>query len=623
MKKIYLIIVLAIVLIQSCGKSGTKQPVAGTINTRDSLLIAGAFVPPFTNADSIYTSLKAGLEKNETAVDMLNLNYAKALIMTGGLGKADTLIRQATLRDGFDTASLANAKYANLQAAIEAYKQNQEGAINYYKKAIQLFENNEDYKSAASVNFNIANIFLSRLNYPMAYQYSMEASKGFEAVNDTLYYPAALAVNAVSAIMLEKREEALTLAQQARQISERYKNPLGMAMSGYALAEIAMYDKQYDTAIAYYKAVIPLAQQLQQVPVTAAAYTSMVKAYLENKDDDLVISTGKEAIAFSEKYRYEDVLYALHRYISKAYQQKGNEGLSLQYMLQADEHFRDEVVSNDRRVMGELLMQYETEKKDKLLAEQKLEIQQKNAVMRNWLIAGILLLVGSVYYLFQNMKSQKQKLTLLKQENENAVLKAIMNSEEQERRNISNTLHDSVGAKLGAAKMSLQSIPFLTEDKKNGQLEKTAQLISSIHGDVRSIAHNLLPVTLEKEGLVSAITEFIGEMNQLDLLEIKFDHQLSDNLSLSKRNELVLYRIVQELINNIVKHAKATDAVIGISYANHQLEIKVSDNGIGFTENAESQGLYSIKERMNTIGGTFNIHTQKNKGTIAILTLKA
>lgn len=622
MKKIYLLSVLIITLIQSCSRSGTKQTADSMMDRKDSLQIASAFVPPFTNADSVYASLKSNFSKDEAALDLLNLNYAKALIMTGRLGKADTLITAATSRAGFDTSSLANARYTNLQAAIEAYKQNQEGAIGHYKKAIQLFEKHKDLKSAASVNFNIANIFLSRLNYPMAYQYSAEATRGFKAANDTLYYPSALAVHAVSAIMLGKKAEALTAAQQAEEISQRYKNPLGLAMSGYALAEIAMYDEKYDTAIGHFQKVIPLAQQLQQVTVTAAAYTSLVKAYLENKDYDLVITEGKKAIEFSEKFRYKDVLYALHRYISQAYQQKGDERLSLQYMRQADEHFRDEVVSNDRRVMGELLVQYEAEKKDKLLAEQKLEIQGKNAVIRNWLVIGGLLLFGSIFYLYQSRKSQKQKLILLKQENENAMLKAIMNGEEQERRAISSTLHDSVAAKLGAAKMSLQSIPYLAEDRKNEQLEKTAQLISNIHGDVRNIAHHLLPVTLEKEGLVSAIEEFVAEINQLHLLEIKVDNHLSSDFSLPKRNELVLYRIVQELVNNIVKHAKATEATVYLSDASQLLEIQVIDNGVGFSENRENQGLYSIRERVSTIGGTFNMESNQEKGSFARLTVK-
>lgn len=624
MKKIYFlsILVLALVVMQSCNKLETRQNAGNVIDCNDSVRIVEAFVPPFTNADSIYTSLQTNFLKKDAALDFLNLNYAKALILTGRLGKADTLMTTAIARKGFDTASLANARYANLQAAIEAYKQNQEGAISHYKKAIQLFEEHNDQKSAATVNFNIANIFLSRFNYLMAYQYSNEAVRGFKAENDTLYYPSALAVNAVSAIMMGKKEEAQTTALQAEEISKRYKNPLGMVMSGYALAEIAMYDKKYDNAIQHLQKLIPLAQQLQQVTVTAAAYTSLVKAYLENKNFDLVISEGKKAIDFTEKFRYKDVSYALNRYISQAYQQKGYEHSALQYMRIADEHFRDEVVTNDRRVMGELLVQYEAEKKDKQLAEQKLEIQKKNAAIRNWLIIGGLLLLGSLIYLYLIRKSQRQKLALLKQENENAMLKAIMSSEEQERRKISSTLHDSVAAKLGAAKMSMQSIPFLAEERKSEQLEKTAQLISNIHQDIRNLAHHLLPVTLEKEGLVSAIIGFVAEINQLHLVEIKVDNHLSADFSLPKRNELILYRIVQELINNIVKHSKATEATIFLSGTNQQLEIQVSDNGVGFTPNQENQGLYSIRERISTIGGTFDIESEEQKGTIVKLTLK-
>lgn len=622
MKKIHLLPILLLVLMLACNKSGTEQNRGNIINSKDSAHIVGAFAPPFTNADSVYTSLKNNFGKNQAVMDLLNLNYAKALILTGRLGKADTLITAATLRPGFDTLSLANARYANLSAAIQAYKQNQEGAMGYYKKAIQLFEKHNDHKSAASVNFNIANIFLSRLNYPMAYQYSTQATKEFKAANDTLYYSSALAINAVTAIMLGKEEEAQTAAKQAEELSLHYKNPLGMAMAGYALGEIAMYHKQYDTAIGQFNKVIPLAQQLQQVTVTAAAYASLVKAYLQNKNYDLAIAEGKKAIEFSDKFRYKDVAYALNRYISQAYQQKGDEHSALRYMRMADEHFRDEVISNDRRVMGELLVQYEAEKKDKQLAEQQLQIQKKNTAIRSWLIIGGLLLLGSIFYLYQSRKSQKQKLALLRHENENAVLKAIMNSEERERRNISSTLHDSVAAKLGAAKMSLQSIPFLAQETQTEQLEKTAQLISNIHADVRSIAHNLLPVTLEKEGLAAAIAEFVAEINHLNVLDIKVENHLSAGFSLPQRNELVLYRIVQELVNNIVQHAKATQATVCLSNDNQQLQVQVADNGIGLVENQENQGLYSIRERISTIGGTFNIESKTQQGAVARLTLK-
>lgn len=272
--------------------------------------------------------------------------------------------------------------------------------------------------------------------------------------------------------------------------------------------------------------------------------------------------------------------------------------------------------AKNQELIHEYQTQYETEKKERQIAEQALLIQKKNEQLRSWLLGGGTLVVGLIVFVFQYRRNQQRKLKLIEQENENAMLKAIMNSEEQERRNISSTLHDSVAAKLGAAKMSMQSIPFLAEERKSEQLEKTAQLISNIHQDIRNLAHHLLPVTLEKEGLVSAIAEFVSEINQLHLIEIKIDNHLSSDFNLPSRNELVLYRIVQELINNIVKHSQATEATVFLSYTNQQLVIQVSDNGIGFSASQENQGLYSIRERITTIGGTLTINSEQSKGSI-------
>lgn len=623
MKKKHLFFIFISFIIQSCDNSGTNQTVKNTVNTKDSLRIVSAFVPPFTNADSVYTSFRTSFSKNEMAIDLLNLNYAKALIMTGKLGKADTLVTSSISRTGFDTNSLANARYANLQAAIEAYKQNQEGAISYYKKAIQIFEKNNDQKSAASVNFNIANIFLSRLNYPMAYQYSAEATKGFKAANDTLYYPSALAVNAVSGIMLGKKEEAQTVATQAAEISKRYKNLLGMAMSDYALGEIAMFNKQYDTAISHFQEVISLAQQLQQVTIVAAASTSMVKAYLENKNYDLVISEGKKAIEFSEKFNYEDVLYALNRYISQAYQQKEDEHSALQYMRMADEHFRDEVVSNDRRVMGELLVQHETEKKEKQISEQELKIQKQQSNLLYAILGGALLLsvLGGIF--IYNRKAQKLKLKHLQHEKENAILNSFILGEERERSRISYELHDGVAAMIGAAKMGLEAIPHLPQEKRMEHLSKIQGILEHSHSDIRHIAHSLLPTVLEKEGLVQATAQFASEVNETKLVNIQIKDKDSNANELSKQLQLMLFRMIQELVNNIIKHSQAQNAEIIFSRYPNGLQIEVSDDGIGYdgmTKPGE-QGLYSITQRLKSIGGNFKIAKAKSGGTEAMLEL--
>lgn len=615
MRILYLIIVLLLVLMNfSCQPSSDHLPANEKISQEDSLRIATAFAPPFERADSVFLSLQKVINKNENTLNLLKVNYAKTLIMTGQLAKADSLVSQSIGTPGFDTLSLAYARFANLKAALAAYQQDQEAAIRYYKQALQIFENHNDIRNASSVGFNIANIFLSHLNYPMAYQYSDVAVKGFQSIQDTVYFPGALAVNAVAAIALEKRDEAYKNAKEAERISLRYKNPLGIAMSGYALGDIAMYDKDFDTAIQHYQKILPIAQQLRQVTVVAAAYASLLKALLEKKEFEKVIEEGNKALAFTEQFHYEDVSYALHRHISQAYQLKGDEHNALEFLRKADEFFRDEVVSNDRKAMGELLVRYEAEKKDKLLAQQQLLIQQKNTSTKIWLLIGVVLLIIGLVYLYQVKRNQAQKIKLLHQENENAVLNALMEGEEKERNRISRELHDGVAAMLGATQMSLQALPFISEEKKREQLDKLADLVSKTHTEVRRVAHDLLPVTLEKEGLVAAIQQFTGELNAVGALQIQVQNELPEEYPIPKRTELMLYRMVQELINNVMKHAKATEVSIQLRSNNQGLEIDVIDNGIGFTTAQENQGLKSIRERLKTINGRISIDHGSPKG---------
>ncbi|MEZ4890818.1 MAG: histidine kinase [Crocinitomicaceae bacterium] len=623
MRFVYLLLVLLLVLCNvSCKHSSSHLSANEKISQEDSLKIVTAFAPPFDQADSVFLSLYKVMENKRSAQHLLKASYAKTLIMTGQLAKADSVVSQSLGELGIDSLSLSFARFANLKAALLAYQQNQEAAINYYKQALQIFENHDDVRNTASVSFNIANIFLSQLDYPMAYQYSGIAVKDFQSIQDTLYYPSALAVNAVATIALEKRDEAYKKAKEAEKISLQYKNPLGITMSDYALGDIAMYDEDYDAAIMHYQKIIPMSQQLQQVPIVAAAYASLLKALLENKEWSQVIEEGNKALEFTEKHHYEDVSYALHRHISQAYQQKGDEHNALVFLRKADDFFRDEVVSNNRRTMGELLVKYETEKKDKLLAQQQLLIQQKNTSIKIWLLIGVVLLIIGLVYLYLVKKHQAQKLKLLRQENENAVLNALMNGEEKERNRISRELHDGVAAMIGATQMSLQSLPYISDEKKQEQIDKLANLVSKTHAEVRRVAHDLLPLTLENEGLVPAIQQFSGELNAVGALQIQVQNDLPDEYSISKRTELMLYRMVQELINNVMKHAQATQAWIQLSANKQELKIEVIDNGVGFSNAQENQGLKSIRERLKVINGAIQITSAKPNGTRVVIRLQ-
>ncbi len=620
--KSFFLLLLPLFLLLSCNNNNNiRIHNQDNLKEKDSLAITRAFQSDPTAADSVYKSLIAGL-KDITAFNYLDLHYAKALIQSGRLQAADSVISVATRRQNFDTASIANARFYNLKAALQAYSQNQEAAIGYYKKALMLFEQHEDTRSVASVNFNIANIFFSRMDYNAAYQYAASASRRFKELQDTVFYPYALALHAVSAINLGNQQEATDLALQAQELSQRYPNPLGKIMADYALAEIAMHNDNYPQAIALFQKLIPVAEQLRQIPVLMAAHTSLAKAFLESQNYAAAAAQGVTAIEIAHTFQYKDVLYALHRTIAQAYQHLGNDRASLEHMRLADTYFRDEFTSSDQRAMRELLVQYETEKKERLLREQQLIIQQKNAQMRNWLALGSVLAIAFSLILWQYRRMQRLRFSRLQQEKENAVLKASMHGEERERNRISRELHDGVAAMIGAARMGIQSVPFLEAGKQQEQLTKIDRILDNTHTDVRRIAHDLLPVTLQKEGLLAALQQFAHDINQSGALclTLQADKEMG-NYAPGAQTALMLYRIIQELVNNIIKHAGASTANINLQEGNGFINVDVQDNGKGFNGQVENQGLYSIRERLSALGGTFAIQPGPSGGTKASITL--
>lgn len=498
-----------------------------------------------------------------------------------------------------------------------------DSAIIYIKKNIAIIDKIGDKKSSAFAKMNLASIYSTVNDYHSAIQTNLHAYKELQELkmhDDSRV--AVLCSNLATAYHeAGNTDSSIIWARKAIKMGIANKSVAAQFYGNY-LMSVNLSKTQPDSALVFIENAVKLASGSGRPDFISKS--KMIKGIVlgEMKEYQEGIKSLSEAVKLMEK-NADDVDYMeAIRNLGIMANEAGDFKLSAKYLKEYILAKDSLNTSKNQELIHEYQTQYETEKKERQIAEQALLIQKKNGQLRNWLMGGSALVLGLIVFLFQYRRNQQRKLKLIEQENENAMLKAIMNSEEQERRNISSTLHDSVAAKLGAAKMSMQSIPFLAEERKSEQLEKTAQLISNIHQDIRNLAHHLLPVTLEKEGLVSAIVEFVTEINQLHLIEIKIDNHLPSDFNLPQRNELVLYRIVQELINNIVKHSKATEATVFLSYTNQQLTIQVSDNGIGFSASQESQGLYSIRERITTIGGTLTINSKQSKGSIVKLNLK-
>lgn len=492
-------------------------------------------------------------------------------------------------------------------------------AASFMTLTVELQETQDNPLHLVYAYNNLATVLGINENYDEAVAYYKKGFAILEEIKDTVLIAGVASNTAIYIKKTNDFEEARKWALKAIELGEKYNKPDAYSYGNYIMGTS---EEDLDKALLYIEKAVNMSRESHNKTVLADALDIYGIKLSEKGRHQEAIKSVEEAIMLHREASYNTGLLAAYANAGKIYYNAGDYKSSANYFKKYEELYKQTLSDDNKKRVNELNTKYQTEKKERQIAEQELKILKQQSNLLYILFGTSLLLAFLGGILVYNRKTHKLKLKQIKQKKEIDVLNSFILGEERERNRISKDLHDSVAAQLGAAKMGLQSIPFLTKDKQEEQLERTAQLIGNIHGDVRRIAHNLLPITLEKEGLIQALTEYIQEINQLGILTIVFNNKLSANFRLPKRNELVLYRIIQELINNIIKHAQATEARVELSQSDTELKIEVADNGIGFTTDHENQGLYTIRERSNTIGGIFDIRSEEKSGSVATLIIK-
>ena len=255
-----------------------------------------------------------------------------------------------------------------------------------------------------------------------------------------------------------------------------------------------------------------------------------------------------------------------------------------------------------------------------ILQEKQLAINQKNATIGIIIfIAFATFLIG--YGLFRRKQMEQKALLVAEQIKQRELLtQAIIEAEEAERKRIASDLHDGVGQLFSAVKMNLGGLLNRVELKKEEDqflAEKTMALVDESCKEVRVISHKMMPNFLLKSGIASDIKSFIEKIDE-NTLKISFEsYGFKEQLEFNE--EIILYRVIQELINNVIKHAKANELEIVLHKTNQNIVVKIIDNGIGFDYekaiNKGGLGLKNILVRMEYLKGKVNFTPNTPSGT--------
>jgi signal transduction histidine kinase len=247
------------------------------------------------------------------------------------------------------------------------------------------------------------------------------------------------------------------------------------------------------------------------------------------------------------------------------------------------------------------------------------------AAINTWLgiLTSVLIAVGVILIrkIFEFLKKAERS----RQESEKRILNTVIQTEEKERRRLAKDLHDGLGPLLSTVKMAVSSLSQKEENADNKIIiENTDHVITEAIRSLKEISNNLSPHVLDNFGLASAIKSFSGKVSSTQTIQISFNSNMFED-RLEYNTEVILYRVVCELINNTIKHAGAKHIEIDLTRHNRLITLVYSDDGKGFDVNevlygqSDGMGYSNIMTRVKSIKGIINIESDKNKGSKAII----
>ncbi len=484
---------------------------------------------------------------------------------------------------------------ANTLSAVATIHRN----LKDYKKAQQLLDESLEVYSALNDSLGIikckansANIYSETGEYAAAEKKYLEAFTIAAPLKDQ-YSLGHLYYNQGKLYLLTKEnEKAGASLLQARVIREKLGHKQDLANTYDGLGNYYLAIKNYPEATTFFDKAFRLAEEVKALEQMKNAAEGLAKAYQQQKN-------------YPESNRYFDTWKKL-----------------------SDSLLNKEIT----RQLNELNVQYESAEKQKLIDEQQIAIIKKNN-QKQLLVTGLiaLVLISLVTFFFlrkrinyqrtiaeQKEKINQQQISELQQQNKLLAMNSMLEGQEAERLRIAKDLHDGLGGLLSTVKAHFSKIQSEIEKIEGLNIyHKANHLIDEACIEVRRIAHNMMPHSLAVTGLKGAMEDLGSNLKAQGLVCTLDIREVPETIS--ENRQIMIYRIIQELAHNVVKHAQATDIFIQLYNADNSLRITVEDNGKGFDPDnsrlKEGLGLKSIDSRVSYLNGVIQYDSVPGKGT--------
>lgn len=485
-----------------------------------------------------------------------------------------------------------------------------------------LFKSQDESEGLASANLTLGNIYESQKNYHKALLYYNYALK----LNMDLDNPREIAklYNNIGYIYytLNQNKTSLEYLQKSLKIREEYgfEDDLNGLLNNLGIIYGDM--KQYKLAYSYFEKSLNASLLSGNIQGQYEALTAIGLNLLNQKKYDSAIFYLKKALLLTDNAKDLPESLVLYKELSSAFRTMGSKDSALFYIDKFDQ-LRDSLNDNLRKSieLGATIK----EKDQELLISQAANRLQK-MIIATMCIA--LVLIGIIFLLISRSVKSKRKLVQLEhkiKEQELHSLDAMIEGQEKERKRLASELHDTLGSILSATKYAFKSMENsaikLVEENKV-QYQKINIMLDEALENVRRISHDMASGILIEEGLESALKQLCEMIEQTGSIHISLNlHGFDEKIDYTV--EVNLYRIIQELLTNVLKHAQAKNVNIQLVKSKKNINLILEDDGKGFNESEirskKGIGQQNIANRIKTLSGTLNIDSGKGKGTIIII----
>lgn len=587
---------------------------------------------------------------NESKKLEMDLQVARALYALGHLGNisgdykstikyshdAITLLKSLKVEKGLAACyNILGTGYKNLGEYPKSMDSFVE-CLNYAKQT-------ENRVQEANAYQNIATLYLLQNEYKKSAENLDRAANLYRELGDddgvltTLF-------NFANILKEEgKFDQARKHYQTVLGYREREGNKAVIAYVNINLSQMLVEEGRCAEAVISLEKTLILLKELQFNSDIAIVLNDLGLCESKLGHTQKAINYFQQALEIGEEHSLLMYNSNIYKNLSQLYQDEGDYKNALKFYEKSITTIEEQNSLDKEKYVANIQERYETQLKEtriKLLEkEQKLseaELQKaeltvkRQRIVRNTFIAGFVLILLTLivlrFFYVQRLRAQKE-LSLQQEENAKqqinqmikdhklSVIERYQEGQDEERSRLAREIHDGIGSDLAGIKIAFEHYAEQHEEKQ--QSKRIASAINNACIDVRGLSHQLHPLPFSKIGFTSFLHDFINQISEKSTVEIKaFFFPEEDIDSLPEALLADTYRIVQELVNNILKHAAATQAEVQLTKHEDHLNMVINDNGKGFQKNKKQGiGLRNIKERLHKMQGTLDIDSASANGT--------